>query len=157
MTDSMKNGVGDDDLPNLGLLIKLLKMTSSTHDHEALSAIRMANQQLAKFGGDWERLLRGKVTVIGDPFVGVEAPQTPAPATRPAPPAPPRPTPQAPLYWSSSAGVQAAAWNAAPQWTSWRKPSQKPPIVANGPRPYRNRQKKTTPKIPLPDVTDLGL
>jgi hypothetical protein len=46
-----------EELPNLTLLIKLLKMTTSSHDAEALLAIRKANEQLAKFGGDWERLL----------------------------------------------------------------------------------------------------
>ena len=82
----------DTELPNLGLLIKLLKMTTSNTDAEALSAMRKANQQLAKFGGDWEALLRGKVTVIGDPFLDMPSPpKTEANMARPAPP--PRPTP----------------------------------------------------------------
>jgi hypothetical protein len=63
-----------DDLPNLGKLIKLLKMTTSSNDNEALMFVRKANEELKKFGGDWETLLRGKVTVIGDPFDGVSAP-----------------------------------------------------------------------------------
>jgi len=97
------------DPPNLGLLIKLLKMTTSSNDAEALSAIRKANEQLIKFGNDWEPLLRGKVTVIGDPFlnaainpsVGKRTPPPPAapsspyqqPRSRPAPPPPPPPPP----------------------------------------------------------------
>lgn len=88
--------------PSLTLLIKLLKMTTSSHDAEALVACRKANAELQKFGGDWDTLLRGKVTVIGDPFANLHkpdvgatrppAPQAPPPP-RPAPP-PPRPQPQ---------------------------------------------------------------
>lgn len=88
------------DLPNLELLIKLLKMTTSSSDGEATVAIRKANEQLAKVGGDWETLLRGKVKIIGDPFGNVAMPQgrdqryTPKPPPRPAPPAPPKPAPR---------------------------------------------------------------
>lgn len=83
----------DTDLPNLGILIKLMKMTTSTHDGEALNALRMANKALSKFGGDWETLLRGKVTVItSDPFSSI--PETPAAkAPPPKPPPPPVYTP----------------------------------------------------------------
>lgn len=70
--------VATNDPPNLGLLIKLMKLTTSTNDAEALAALRKANEQLAKFGGDWERTLRGKITVIGDPFEGASAPTPPA-------------------------------------------------------------------------------
>lgn len=91
--------MAESDLPNLGLLIKLLKLTTSTSDMEALAAMRKANEQLTKFGGDWERLLRGKVTVIGDPFAGVAPPRESeinrgrrAPSV-PQPPQPPRPPP----------------------------------------------------------------
>lgn len=80
------------DLPNLGILIKLLKMTTSSNDGEALNAIRMANHALSKFGGDWERLLRGKVTVIGaDPFDKIPDPPRAAPKPQPAYRAPPPP------------------------------------------------------------------
>ena len=71
MTESNSNRKANEangELPNLGLLIKLLKLTTASNDAEALSAMRKANEQLIKFGGDWEALLRGKVTVIGDPF-----------------------------------------------------------------------------------------
>jgi len=97
----MTPSAAPDDLPNLGLLIKLLKMTTSNTDAEALSAIRKANQQLQKFGGDWEALLRGKVTVIGDPFADM-----PAPPKREATP-PPR-TPQRPVPRPTRAPPRAA-------------------------------------------------
>lgn len=86
--------------PSLTLLIKLLKMTTSSSDAEALVAARKANAELKKFGGDWESLLRGKVTVIGDPFADLTKPdvgltRAPRPATAPRAPAPqPPPTPQ---------------------------------------------------------------
>lgn len=105
----MADRAPDGELPNLGLLIKLMKMTTSPRDNEALIAIRKANEQLVKFGGDWEALLAGKVTVIGDPFEKVAAPppreqrddwgtggRAPMPPHRPQPkPAPqPAPTPR---------------------------------------------------------------
>lgn len=83
---------------NLELLIKLLKLTTSSNDSEALLACRKANEQLAKFGGDWEALLHSKVTVIADPFSA--PPPTMEQVNRrpaaPPPPAPPRPTPPPP-------------------------------------------------------------
>lgn len=41
-------------------LIKLLNMTSSTSDHEALSAVRRANELLKKEAVNWEQLVSGK-------------------------------------------------------------------------------------------------
>lgn len=81
---------------NLDLLIKLLKMTTSSHDGEALVACRKANDVLKKFGGDWDALLRGKVTIIEDPFVNVKAPDVrpQAPPPPPTPRAAPRPRAQ---------------------------------------------------------------
>lgn len=91
----------DKDPPNLDLLIKLLKMTTSSNEGEVLVAIRKANEQLRKFGGDWERLLKGKVTVIGDPFANV----APPPPARQAPrPSPHRPPPS----WTQPAASQPA-------------------------------------------------
>ena len=92
--------------PSLTMLIKLLKMTTSSHDNEALVAVRKANAELAKFGGDWDSLLRGKVTVIGDPFAdlaqpddrsrrGFGAPRAPSPPQQAYSP-PPAATPSAP-------------------------------------------------------------
>jgi hypothetical protein len=82
-----------EELPNLALLIKLMKLTASSNDSEALLAVRKANEQLIKFGGDWERLLLGKVTVIGDPFESVPAPKA-STYTKTPPSPPPRPQPQ---------------------------------------------------------------
>lgn len=112
-----------EDLPNLSLLIKLLKMTTSSNDAEALLAIRNANKQLVKFGGDWESLLRSHVTIIGaDPFANIAPPPvsdyarptprparpfrtqrpTPQPAPQPAAAPPPRPTtPPPPPPWTT--------------------------------------------------------
>lgn len=53
---------------DLSLLIKMLGMTDSDSDGQALVAIRKANAQVRKLGTTWEDLLRGKVTVIADPF-----------------------------------------------------------------------------------------
>lgn len=108
--------MSSEDLPNLSLLIKCLKMTSSTNDAEALLAVRKANEQLKKFGGDWESLLRSHVTIIGaDPFANIAPPpvsdyarptsraaarpfrtQRPTPAAQPAPPPRPAPSPPPP-------------------------------------------------------------
>lgn len=76
---------------NVELLIKLLAMTGSSHDSEALSAMRLANAQLAKAGVAWSELLRGKVTVIVDPFGDLPQPR---PATAQKAPAPPMPAPR---------------------------------------------------------------
>ena len=97
-----------DDLPKHQLLLKLLKMTTSDNDGECLVSIRKANGVLRDAGWDWDRLLSGKIKVIGDPFNGVAGPinrgagdrRPPPPPTfnRPAaaPSAPPRPAPAAP-------------------------------------------------------------
>lgn len=92
-----------EDLPNLDLLIKCLKMTHSTNDGQALVAMRKANEQLLKFGGDWETLLRGKVKIIADPFASInipnprsEDPYRRGPHVPPPPPPPPVYTPQRP-------------------------------------------------------------
>jgi len=78
--------------PKLERLIKLLKLTTSTNDAEALLASRKANEALVPLGGDWEALLHGKVTVIADPFDNLDMPPEngrrappPHPGSRPAP------------------------------------------------------------------------
>ena len=63
-------------IPRHELLTKLLKMTTSSNDGEALTAIRKANDVLATAGWDWDRLMAGRITVIGDPFAGVSVPPT---------------------------------------------------------------------------------
>lgn len=86
---------------NLDLLIKLMGMTTSANDAEALVAIRKANVVLQKFGGSWRDLLLSKVKIIEDPFVNLqvrptqEVRRTPAP---PPPPPPPKPQAQEPSW-----------------------------------------------------------
>lgn len=98
----------------LSILIKLLKMTTSTHDHEAISAMRLANAQLLKLNTDWDDLLNGKVTLVADPFTAI--PDVQAATTNPmnsqAPPrqwtAPTRPAaPQPPLYHYNTVEIQS--------------------------------------------------
>lgn len=99
---------------DLALLIKLLKLTTSSHDAEALAAMRKANSALDRLGGDWEALLLGRVTIIADPFTNLAPPPKPQPKhTHPAPPPPPpsphatRPPPVAPIYRRASAPLAA--------------------------------------------------
>lgn len=93
-----------DQLPKQELLIKLLRMTESDNDGEALTALRKANAFMRSAGWDWEKLVNAKIKIIEDPFknLGVppgggrpmsapgfkQAPQTPPP---PPPPPPPQP------------------------------------------------------------------
>lgn len=107
-----------EDLPNLSKLIKLLKMTTSSNDSEAIAFMRRANLELEKFGGDWESLLRGKVTVIGDPFDGVEAPrpvhQSTSPVDQGAFTRPVQPTQrQAPRQPHPSSAQATSSWQQA--------------------------------------------
>ena len=113
---------------NLELLIKLLKLTASSNDAEALLAMRKATEVLLKFGGDWEALLHSKVTVIADPFTVAAppprnerefAPPPPPRAQAPRPQPPPKAAAQTPQYTHPSFkvkrrfGGQAAAPAAA--------------------------------------------
>jgi len=127
----------NEELPNLSLLIKLLKMTTSSNDAEALLAIRNANKQLLKFGGDWESLLRRHVTIIGaDPFENIAAPP---PSTRAAPATPraPRATPQRPPPRPGPGWGQANP-NPAPPPPPQQAPQQAPqPWIVPSPRPNR--------------------
>lgn len=106
---------------NLELLIKLLKLTTSSNDSEALLSCRKANEQLAKFGGDWEALLRGKVTVIADPFTAAPPNsdqihrRTSTAPSAPPPPAPPRPAPTAPPRTPSAPPPQPSYYQQARQ------------------------------------------
>lgn len=68
------------ELPKHELLLKLLKMTTSSNDAEALVAVRKANQLLATAGWTWDKLLAGKITVVGDPFGNLQRPKAQAPA-----------------------------------------------------------------------------
>jgi hypothetical protein len=96
---------------NLELLIKLLKLTASSNDAEALLAMRKAHEVLAKFGGDWEALLHSKVTVIADPFTAAAKP----PEVHHSPP-PPRPHPKP--------ATPTPMHQAAPQHTPFVSPQQ---------------------------------
>lgn len=71
---------------NLDLLIKLLKMTTSSSDGEALVAMRKANEQVAKLKTDWDSLLRSKVTIIADPFANSPVPSRDKVRRNPQPP-----------------------------------------------------------------------
>lgn len=87
------------------LLVKLLKMTTSSNDGEALTAMRKANDILASAGWDWDRLMAGKITVVGDPFANLGNPAPNARVREPDPPMsaykapytapPPQPQPKA--------------------------------------------------------------
>jgi hypothetical protein len=90
-------------LPRQELLKKLLMMTTSTNDGEALTALRKANNILTEAGWDWNRLVDGKITVVEDPFRNLGTPPShgsstmngggasSSPPRRPtAPPPPPR-------------------------------------------------------------------
>src|SRR6516164_11568205 len=83
-----------DDLPKHQLLLKLLKMTTSDNDGECLVSIRKANGVLRDAGWDWDRLLSGKIRVIGDPFNGVAAPINRGAGDRRPPPPPAYGAPQ---------------------------------------------------------------
>lgn len=80
----------------LDTLIKVLLMTTSDTDGEALAAIRRANSMLKNAATSWDDLLRGKVTVMADPFENISAPHNHAssrPVQKPAAPPPPPPPP----------------------------------------------------------------
>lgn len=93
-----------DEIPKQELLIKLLSMTESTSDNEALMAVRKANQLLRSAGWTWEALVRAKIKVIEDPFKNVFDPSTSQQERRkpaaPPPPPPPRSPPQQPRGWN---------------------------------------------------------
>lgn len=96
-----------DALPRQELLIKLMGLTASSNDGEALTALRKATSLLVSAGWDWDKLIRGKITVVEDPFKNLGDPTprveraadwTPGPAqpvrSTPQRPAPPPPPPQ---------------------------------------------------------------
>lgn len=137
-----------EELPNLSLLIKLLKMTTSSNDAEALLAIRNANKQLSKFGGDWESLLRSHVTIIGaDPFQNIEAPPQ-STRQRPTAPRATAPTPRRPASpqwggggttYSTGGGGGAGTPQPPPRPTPTPQPPPPPPPPWTVPSPRPNR------------------
>src|SRR5215831_14417055 len=83
-------------IPKQDLLAKLLKMSTSPNDGEALTAIRKANELLRNSGWDWDKLIAGKIKVAADPFANLAQPYNPASGNGARPPVPPRP--QAPPH-----------------------------------------------------------
>lgn len=117
-----------DNIPKQELLAKLLKMTTSDTDAEALVAIRKANALLKTSGWDWDKLLAGKIKIIADPFATIQTPTgrdggsyqptvpkqpgytTPRPNYTPQRPPTPQPKPQpAPARKPTSARVLIAS------------------------------------------------
>jgi outer membrane biosynthesis protein TonB len=110
------------------LLIKLLKLTTSSNDAEALLAMRKANAiaSEAEFDG-WERILRGHVKVIADPFVHIKAapppPPPPSPPKRPYQGAPP---PRSQPYSPNPQPHPTAKPQPQPQWSPPPQPRTDP-------------------------------
>jgi hypothetical protein len=111
------------ELPKQELLLKLLGLSTSANDAEALSAIRKANELMARSGWTWEMLLHEKIKIIPNPFTGVgdpridrpETSQTPSKYPPPyAPPPRPPQTPPRPDPWFFADGASVGA-SARPQ------------------------------------------
>lgn len=86
------------DIPKQDLLAKLLKMTTSNNDGEALAAIRKANALLASAGWDWDKLLAGKIRIAADPFASLQTPYNPGNGRAAPQPAPPPVRPHKPAF-----------------------------------------------------------
>lgn len=95
MSDAPNANNGPTGNINFDILIKLLGMTGSSNDNEALVAMRKANAQLEKIPTTWEALLRGRVTIVQDPFASMAPPPSTAKRAPPGAPTPPPPPPQA--------------------------------------------------------------
>ncbi len=131
------------ELPKQDLLLKLLGMTTSASDNEALMAIRRANEFLARAGWTWEMLIREKIKIIENPFNGIndptrrpkneQQPTTPPKTTPPKPPTPPRP-PQDTWHFDNGAATQQA-----------QKPRPQMGPQNAGPLPRRSRSTKYRP------------
>jgi hypothetical protein len=80
-----------------GRLAKLLKLTGSDHDAEALNAVRKANDLLRQCGANWDIALGLARPAVEEPAAPTAAS---APPQRPAPPPPPphRPPPRPVSY-----------------------------------------------------------
>lgn len=96
----IRNTPVSEELPREQFLLKLLRMTTSSNDGEALTAIRKVNTLLTDNGWDWDKLIAGKIKIVPNPFVGLGTPHraeprvTPTPGpihTTPTPPPPPPP------------------------------------------------------------------
>lgn len=85
-----------DELPKEELLRKMLNMTTSDNDGQALVAIRKANALLSAAGWSWDKLLAGKIKIVESPFKNVPNPSKPTPVysepqAKPAPYTPAKP------------------------------------------------------------------
>lgn len=85
-------------LPKEQLLLKLLKMTTSSNDAEALVAIRKVNELLTSSGWDWDKFVAGKIRIVENPFKNLGTPPRREGVSGGfAPPPPPPPPRTAPL------------------------------------------------------------
>lgn len=141
---------------NLALLTKLLKMTTSTNDGEALTAMRAANRQVERLGTTWDDLMSGRVTIVADPFAG----GSPMPeVARDTQRAPPQYTPRGAQYMPQPFGGAFTGQfgsGSAPKPPRAQRPAaaQKPTAAA----PYKPRGPKAPiAKGPLPTLDDLGI
>lgn len=110
-------------------LIKIMGRSTSSNDNEALVALRMANTYIKDSGATWEDILKGRITIVADPFTSIpeapsrdeppppppfrqppqpKAPPQSNPYTPPRPTRPPRPHPKA--VWN----VFADKWEVPP-------------------------------------------
>lgn len=99
-------------IERLELLIKMMGMTTSDNDAQALVALRKANDHIAKLKITWEQILRGKVKIIEDPFRSAGNFATATRSHVPPPPATPRPRPTPPPGTFHASG--AAGYNPQP-------------------------------------------
>jgi hypothetical protein len=117
--------------PRQDILLKLLKMTTSSNDGEALTAIRKANAVLNAGGWDWDKLFSRKIVIIEDPFSKIETPRSRTSTTEPPPYARPAPT-------------------------NWGKPPPSPPPHAARPAPAAPPPRaQPTPRAPYSNKANL--
>lgn len=126
----------DSELPKLDLFIKMMKMTDA-EETIALVALRKANAILRENGWDWDRLLRGKVKIIANPFAS-GGPTIPPVETRKAPPPRPQPPPATPAYapnpWPSG---RRPTVTPRPPTQNPPPPPQRPAVAPSGPLHFR--------------------
>lgn len=114
-------------------LIKMMGMTTSDNDGQALVALRAANALLKKLNTDWDAVLRGKISIIADPFGDIpvvqQAPKPPPPKA--ADPAPARPWSQRskpnPYTGQQTAQPGHGTPGAAPGYGGYTPPPPKTP------------------------------
>ena|SRR5258708_4987622 len=140
------------ELPKQDLLLKLLGMTTSASDNEALMAIRRANELLTRAGWTWEMLLKNKIKVFENPFNGISDPRRPKPSEEELKPimpqVPPRPRPlhDMPNHFADGRVQQQPQKQSMqpPIPRSWEPRPQMGPQSA-GPVPRRGRGAKYRP------------